>query len=385
MLLIKYIKSIFLIFFLFILYKYPLNINKIKISKNIYNILKKINQFIIICRKGILLEKIKKSYKSPIITSIISLHNSANTIKSSIRSIQNQKTMLDLEIIVVEDCSTDNSYEILKELKNEDPRIKIIKNKINKGALYSKSIGALNAKGQYLLILDSDDLFINKNLFDICYKHSNNTIDIIEFSGFTSSKEIIETNKNPIIPYYLRFKKNNEIIMQPKLSSFIYEQNNNTIIKLIDGFIWGKFIKTEIYKKVLSFLGDWIYIEKINYSDDRIVNFALFQIANSFKFIEEYGIFYYNNTSSTVNSIKAIDKCHDDLINIMSIFNITKKTFDIKLVIFELISRWNITIYPGLNQNNKKYAKNLIKLILQFNFITKDDKTKIKLLLKDLI
>lgn len=69
----------------------------------------------------------------------------------------------------------------------------------------------------------------------------------------------------------------------------------------------------------------------------------------------------------------------------MSIFNITKKTFDIKLVIFELVSGWNFTIYRGLKQNNKKYAKNLIKLILQFNFITKDDKTKIKLLLKDLI
>ena len=69
--------------------------------------------------------------------------------------------MSDLEIMTVEDCSTDNSLQTIEELKNEDERIKIIKNKKNKGALYSKSIGALNAKGKYIVALDSDDLFIN--------------------------------------------------------------------------------------------------------------------------------------------------------------------------------------------------------------------------------
>ena len=236
------------------------------------------------------------------------------------------------------------------------------------------------------MLLDSDDLFINENIINICHERAEKGIDIIEFSGFQSNRETLEKDKNPIVPYYLRFKKNNEIIIQPKLSNFIYEQKNNTIIRLIDGFLCAKYIKNEIFQKTLKFLGDWIYSEKVNYGDDRIINFALFKIANSFEFINEYGLLYYNNTSSITNSIKNNEKTHDELITIMSLFNITKNSVDIKYVIYEVNYRWNWSIYHGLNEtNNKKYAKNLINLIIKSKYIQKDDMQKMKLLLKDLI
>ncbi len=139
--------------------------------------------------------------------------------------------MSDLEIITVEDCSTDNSLQKIEELKNEDERIKIIKNHKNKGALYSKSIGALNAKGKYIVALDSDDLFINEDLFNICYNHTLENIDIIEFSGFFSDSILLKKNKFPIIPYYLIFKEINQLITQPELSTYIYQKENNTIIR----------------------------------------------------------------------------------------------------------------------------------------------------------
>ena len=117
-----------------------------------------------------------------------------------------------------------------------------------------------------------------------------------------------------------------------------------------------------------------------------IINFALFKIANSFEFISEYGLLYYNNTSSITNSIKNNEKTHDELITIMSLFNITKESVDIKYVIYEVNYRWNWTIYQGLNEtNNKKYAKNLINLIIKSKYIQKDDMQKMKSLLKDLI
>ena len=322
----------------------------------------------------------KISFNKPIVTIVIPLYNSEKTIKSAIRSVQNQK-MTDLEIIVIDDCSKDNSLKILEKLQKDDLRIKILKNKKNKGALFSKSIGVLNSKGDYILALDSDDLLINKDILNICYKHSEKVIDIIEFSGFTSSTEILVKNENPIIPYYLNFKKENEIIFQPKLSNFIYEQQNNTIIRLIDGYICGKFIKNKAYRKALKLLGKWIFIEKINYGEDRIVNFALFRISDSFKFIKEYGFIYYNISSSITNSIKSIERCHDELINIMSIFNITKFSFDLKIVMYELNSRWNSTIIPGLNKKNKNYAKKLFKEIMKLKYISKYDKNKVKLFL----
>ena len=112
-------------------------------------------------------------------------------------------------------------------------------------------------------------------------------------------------------------------------------------------------------------MGDWIYKEKVNYGDDRIINFVLFKIAYSFKFIEEFGLIYYeNNAFSISNSLTNISRCHDELINIMSIFNITKNTNDISIVIYELNFRWDWIIIPGLNKKNKEYAKNLLIQII---------------------
>ena len=61
----------------------------------------------------------------PKITAIIPVYNSEKTIKPSLRSIQNQN-MTDIEIILVNDFSSDNSLQTIKELQKEDPRIKII-------------------------------------------------------------------------------------------------------------------------------------------------------------------------------------------------------------------------------------------------------------------
>ena len=81
------------------------------------------------------------------------------------------------------------------------------------GPLYAKSIGALEAKGKYIMHLDCDDIFINENLFNICYEEAEkNNIDILEFSGFRSNYKFLKISKNPKIPLYLKYKENNIII-----------------------------------------------------------------------------------------------------------------------------------------------------------------------------
>ena len=69
--------------------------------------------------------------------------------------------MGDIEILLIDDFSSDNSLIKIEQLQKEDNRIKIIKNNKNKGALFSRSLGVLKAKGLYIMALDSDDLFIN--------------------------------------------------------------------------------------------------------------------------------------------------------------------------------------------------------------------------------
>jgi cellulose synthase/poly-beta-1,6-N-acetylglucosamine synthase-like glycosyltransferase len=116
--------------------------------------------FLNICLEEKLINNIKfKQSKKPIITVIVPIYNSELYIKKIIRSIQNQ-SMLNFEIILVNDVSTDNTLKIVEELQKEDPRIKLINNEKNKGILYSRCIGVLNAKGKYIVPLDHDDFFL---------------------------------------------------------------------------------------------------------------------------------------------------------------------------------------------------------------------------------
>ena len=85
--------------------------------------------------------------KFPKISVIIPVYNGGKFLNYSLRSIQNQK-MKDIEIILVDDNSSDDSLNIIQNFFKNDKRIRIIENRHNRKILYSKSIGAINAKGQ---------------------------------------------------------------------------------------------------------------------------------------------------------------------------------------------------------------------------------------------
>ena len=208
-------------------------------SKNMTIILQKVNNYIYLCRKNILIDGIRNASLNPKISVVTASYNSEKKIRGAIRSIQNQK-MSDIEIIIVDDASNDKSLNIIENMQKEDPRIKIIKNNENMGPLYSKSIGVLYSSGKYIMQLDSDDLFINENIFNICYEEvEKNNIDILEFSGFISRYKYLNIFKTPRVPIYLRYKKDGLIVTQPKLSTFIYMKRFNKIYALTDGYLWG--------------------------------------------------------------------------------------------------------------------------------------------------
>ena len=89
---------------------------------------------------------------------------SSHVYRRAIKSFQNQN-ILNIEIILVDDKSTDDTLSFIKEIQKEDKRIKIISNKKNMGTLYSRCIGALSAKGKYIFPLDNDDMFLDEDVF----------------------------------------------------------------------------------------------------------------------------------------------------------------------------------------------------------------------------
>ena len=126
-------------------------------------------------------QKFHKNYH-PRISVIISVYNGEPYLKTALRSIQNQD-FENIEIIIVDDHSKDNSVNLIKELMKEEPRIVFLQNIENKGALFTKTKGILHAKEKYVLTLDVDDLYTSKKAFSILYNEAErNKLDLLGFS-----------------------------------------------------------------------------------------------------------------------------------------------------------------------------------------------------------
>lgn len=118
---------------------------------------------------------------------IITAYNVEKYIAQAITSCVNQ-TFKNLEIIVVLDCPTDNTAEIVKNLAESDERINVIENINNVGAGLSRRIGLQAAKGDYTLLLDGDDYLTETFIEDLYNKALETNADIVS-GGITVLEE----------------------------------------------------------------------------------------------------------------------------------------------------------------------------------------------------
>ena len=144
---------------------------------------------------------------------IVPIYNAEMYIDKCIQSIINQ-TLRDIEIILVDDGSTDRSFEISNKYAKKDERIKIIKQK-NKGVGAARNYGVSIATGKFITFIDSDD-FVEIDMLEILYNAAiNNNCDII-FSGI----KIINNND---IEY--KFTSNSKIYTKQEVFKLFYFRN----------------------------------------------------------------------------------------------------------------------------------------------------------------
>lgn len=101
--------------------------------------------------------------KSPLVSVVMPSYNAEKFIVEAITSVINQ-TYSHWELIVVDDCSTDGTQEIVKSYIEKDSRIRLIAKKKNSGVANTRNIGINEAKGQFIALLDSDDVWEKKKL-----------------------------------------------------------------------------------------------------------------------------------------------------------------------------------------------------------------------------
>lgn len=98
-----------------------------------------------------------------LISIVMPVYNAAAYLEKTIGSAQGQ-TCQNWELIAVDDCSSDNSFEMLRRMAEQDPRIHPVKQEKNAGAAMARNRGIQLAKGRYLAFLDSDDLWAEQKL-----------------------------------------------------------------------------------------------------------------------------------------------------------------------------------------------------------------------------
>lgn len=98
-----------------------------------------------------------------LISIVMPVYNAAAYLEKAIGSAQGQ-TCQNWELIAVDDCSSDNSFEMLRRMAEQDPRIHPVKQEKNAGAAMARNRGIQLAKGRYLAFLDSDDLWAEQKL-----------------------------------------------------------------------------------------------------------------------------------------------------------------------------------------------------------------------------
>ena len=231
---------------------------------------------------------------NPKISVISPMYNRERYIFEFLKNLQYQN-FEDIEIILIDDCSKDNTIKIIKEYQKIDKRLILLKNKKNKGTFLSRNIAAQYSKSKYISFLDPDDI-ITKNILNICYKYSEKyKYEMISFDIYNGEGHI-NLNK-----YSKEFKKN--LLNQPEISYNIFYLNNE--LEITDYNIYNKFIKKEVYIKSLNSLNNFYSNIYMILMEDQIMSYILHRKAKSFYFLKLIGYYYNSNSISiTKNEFK---------------------------------------------------------------------------------
>ena len=360
-----------LIIILLIIFVNKTNVYIINLSSKIRGI-----KYISKCSQNLLINKTLTNNNSlPLISVIIPVFNCENNIEIAIRSIQNQN-IDNFEIILINDYSQDNTTFIIKTIQKNDIRIKIINNKKNMGTLYSRSIGVLNSKGKYIFCLDNDDVFCDENLFNsITSRADKYNYDIVEFKTF----EIPNYNpyKKEIRESFFNHHENDLFLHQPELGLFPISRDSNYYMN--DFHIWGKCIKSKIYKKAVKLLGEKRYKFYNCWTEDISIIFIIFNIAESFIFLDQYGIFHLDRVTSATYKLNDQHKFISELFLLDIIIDfINNIELNQKYIIQKSLLIAETNIINFLNKKNKIYLNSILNKIYNMKFINISEKIKIK-------
>ena len=191
-----------------------------------------------------------------LISVIVPVYNVEKYLTKCIDSIITQ-SYSNLEILLINDGSTDNSLKICREFEKKDCRVKVI-DKPNSGVSNTRNLGISAAEGKYIIFIDSDD-YIKSNMIELLYKY------LIEYNSDASMCDIVKVDENDNV---IESTQNNEIKKLSKLEFL----SNVFDFRYSYGYPINKLFKKEKLDKVrfredVHFMEDFTFVCDIVYKE----------------------------------------------------------------------------------------------------------------------
>jgi len=232
---------------------------------------------------------------SSLITIAVAVYNTEKYLRDCIDSVVNQ-TYQNLEIICVNDCSTDKSLEILEEYAAKDKRIKIITNEKNSGLGVTRNVGIDAAHGKYILFIDSDDWLNLTACEKLISKAKENDSDVVFYSIYVvtgNEKKRWKNFCNVSYPLGLEDRK--------------------MLLRKIYPHAWSRLWKLEFMKEKRIRFSDF------RKSQDQKPHWMVCLLAEKIAFESEY-LYYYRRYKTQVS--QSVDK---RLILVVDVYNDIEK------------------------------------------------------------
>jgi glycosyltransferase involved in cell wall biosynthesis len=318
--------------------------------------------------------------KNPQISVIIPIYNCEKYIKECLSSLIKQ-TFKNFEIICINDGSNDDTLKILKKFEAKDERINIF-NQNNSGPGIARNVGMKKSKGEYLMFLDSDDIFKKTMLEELYIKIKENDSDIV-----ICNSQNFEKKKWWKKFYEKNYLINNNIIKQKTFTSLDIEKD---FFNLFIWWPWDKLFKRKYIENLgieyqnLKSSEDLFFVaasviaaKKISYLDKILINHRIGiknSVSNSRQ--KSWDNFYYalKKLKKFIKEKGLYKRFKQDFINYVASFSIWQLE-NINGISFELLYKkiknewWNefkVTKY-GKNYFYNQYLYKNIKFILNSN------------------
>lgn len=191
--------------------------------------------------------------KNDLVSVIMPLYNGKLHINEAINSVINQNYVF-WELLIINDCSTDESEKIVLEYCKTHQNIKLLKTTVNSGPASARNIGIQMAKGKYIAFLDSDDIWLKDKLYKQVQFIESKNAEIV-FSNYEKISHIgTRANRVVKLPEIVSYKEMLKINSIPCLTALydtgklgkLFQNNDRYYISYEDYIMWLSILKRGI-------------------------------------------------------------------------------------------------------------------------------------------